>query len=168
MAFSDALNAFVLAEDEGDDPNNTYLYFFSPDLLSQPYQRIAVSGTFADGPGIVSTPTKHALPPTNSACGTVGVDFIKAASLNSNSAPDNLQDFGVNLQPGSSCASIASRIPALFDGYVLQSSGLPLTLDVGGERLQSASIPPIQDLSKNFITVSSEIFHDIPYGASLQ
>ncbi len=166
--YIDSLQVFAVAEDHGSDPNNTYIHFFSTDLLSIPYNNIAVAGTWVDGPGIVTRPDKHALPPMNSACGTTSFDFIKATSLNGNGAPDNLQDFGVDILSGLTCASISNLVANMFEGYAIQAPGFPLTLDIGGVRLQSASTLPIQDLTKNFINTSSEIFYDIPYGASLQ
>ncbi|MGL4305411.1 MAG: hypothetical protein ACRCSF_04590 [Mycobacteriaceae bacterium] len=168
MQFSDALNAWVVAHNDGHDLK---LSFYSPDFLTQSYSDIPVKSGVNEGPGIISRPDKHSLAPQAGACGTVVIDLVVATAYSTvqSTGPTDLKTFGLDVSAGANCSSMpASHIAGMYEGYAIQVTGLPLTLVTSGVRLQSATALPIQDLTKNFISTTTEVFHKIPFGASLQ
>jgi hypothetical protein len=166
MQFSDALNVWIVAHSDG---NVSHVNFYAPDFTPNAFQQIKMPLSVIEGPGLVSTPDKHSVAPANGVCGTVSLDVINATSTNAVGNPNSLKHEGLDVSAGQSCSSMAAgQVAAIYNGYAIQVAGLPLTLDVAGVRLQSASVPPIQDLTKNFITTTSTVFYAIPYGASLQ
>jgi hypothetical protein len=61
----------------------------------------------------------------------------------------------------------AVNFGALYDGALISMADVPLTLIVGGVRLQWAVAAPAGRLSRNSYTVTSTVFYGIPYGASV-
>ncbi len=158
--YVDTNDTFAVAVD-GPTASATRVFLFNS-TLSALVDQFDVSGTWTEGPAIVSRPDKHAL--ASSTCGTVPVDIIRSVGPG---GPDtwNLARSGVDLLTGRTCDQIAHG--RVYEGYIIQSPGLPLTLARGGVRLQFALAAPALDLSRNAIAVSSDLFHRIPYGASM-
>lgn len=99
--YSDALSAFVLAH--GNDPGRTTLTFLSADNpATQPYAEATVPSQWSEGPGLVSTPDKHAI--AGSACNRVPVDFVESTEKNG-AAPTTLRHFGADLVADKTCSS---------------------------------------------------------------
>jgi hypothetical protein len=166
MQFSDALGAWIVLSNQA--AGTTYVRFIAPDFSHLVRTDLEIAAAWAEGPGLVSKPDKHALPPANSDCRRISLDFINASGLR-NGNPDFLRHYGQDLLTDTTCPSLpAGTVGAIYDGYLIQSAGLPATFVTAGMRLQSASFPPLLQLTKNSIAVSSEIFYLVPYGASLQ
>ncbi|MFI1156967.1 hypothetical protein [Streptomyces sioyaensis] len=166
MQYSDALDSWIMAHTDG---SQTKLSFFAPDFSRKTFSDVPMSRKGFGGPGLVSRPDRHAVAPTAGRCGVVPVDFITpVAKLVKPNAPTNLQRQGVDVSVGQTCASMArGKVARIFDGYAITAPNLPLAFVTGGQRLQSASFPPIQDVTKNFIRTTPQVFHRIPHGASL-
>jgi len=163
MQFSDALNSWIVAH---SDSSASKLSFFTPDFSARSFADVALPLSVVEGPGIVSRPDRHSIPPAGGQCGTVPVDILNATATPI--APTNLMHEGVDLSAGQSCASMPpGQVASIFEGYAIEVPGLPLTFVDQGLRLQSASFPPVQDVTKNFISTTSEVFYNVPYGASL-
>lgn len=163
--YSDALQAWIVLSNQNS--GTTFVRFLSKDLSYVLRSDLSISPVpWKDGPGIVSTPDKHALAPANGECQHIAVDFINAASASD--PPNDLKHFGVDLNTNSGCSTLSSsQIAGMFNGYGLVVPGLPLTVDVEKQRLHFALAAPAQDITNNFITTTSEVFNAIPYGASL-
>ncbi|WP_157880003.1 beta-xylosidase [Streptomyces natalensis] len=163
--YSDALRAFVIAHD--NTPGQTTLTFLSPDNLArQPYAEVAVPGQWSEGPGIVSRPDKHSVVARNNDCGRIPIDVIHSST---GSPPQQLTHDGLDLLSSNSCQSMpAGQIAAMYEGYGLQSSGLPAAVVVGGKRLQIQDTSVYTDLTRNRISVPASIYSAVPYGASLR
>lgn len=121
-----------------------------------------MAGHWIDGPGLARRPDGHARPSTS--CSVIPVDVLKGVGT-ADTTTWELAMAGADLNTGLTCAQ--SRLEKTLDGYLMTSPGLPLTLVVGGKRLQFASSAPAAKLSKNILSVTSEMFHLVPYGASL-
>lgn len=159
--YIDTNDTFAVAVD-GPTASATRVFLFNS-ALSGLVDQFDVSGTWTEGPALVSRPDKHAIP--SATCGTVPVDILR--SVGTPGVPDswNLARVGVDLLTGRTCDQIAHG--RVYEGYLLISSGLPWTLARAGQRLQFALAAPTGDLTRNSITISSDIFHRIPYGASM-
>jgi hypothetical protein len=91
--YSDALRSFIVAHNNA--PGQTTLTFLDgTNLRNQPIAEQTIDGAWSEGPGIVSTPDKHALP--GSACNRVPVDIVESADK-SGGAPAHLYHRGVDL-----------------------------------------------------------------------
>ncbi|MDX3764050.1 hypothetical protein [Streptomyces sp. AK02-04a] len=163
MQYSDSLDSWIVAHSDGNDAK---LSFFAPDLSERTFSDVNMPRHVVEGPGLVSRPDRHSVAPTAGHCGVVPVDIINATARPG--APTSLRRQGLDISAGQTCASMApGKVAGIFDGYALHAPKMPLAFITGGQRLQSASAAPIQDLTKNFIATTSEVFHRIPYGASL-
>ncbi len=163
MQYSDALDSWIVAHSDGHE---SHLSFFAPDFRARTFSDVKMPRNVVEGPGLVSRPDRHSVAPTGSRCGVVPVDIINA--MTNPIAPTNLQHQGVDVSAGQTCASMApEKVARIFDGYAIMAPNLPLAFITGERRLQSASFPPVQDVTKNFIATTSEVFSRIPYGASL-
>ncbi|EPX58187.1 hypothetical protein D187_004224 [Cystobacter fuscus DSM 2262] len=158
--YVDANDTFAVAVD-GPTSSATRVFLFNS-TLSQQVDQFDIAGTWTEGPAIVSRPDKHAV--ASATCGTVPVDVLRSVGPG---GPDtwNLARGGVDLLTGRTCDQVPHG--RVYEGYLLQASGLPLTLVRGGLRLQFALAAPALDLSRNALGVSSDLFHRIPYGASM-
>lgn len=130
--------------------------------LSQKVYDATFAGNWSEGPGIVSRPDRHAIPSPN--CGTVPIDVVRSVGT-ADTATWNLAHTGVDLITGRTCDQVAHG--RVYEGYLIQSPGLPLTLVAGGTRLQFALAGPALTISHNTISISSDVFHRVPYGASM-
>jgi hypothetical protein len=91
--YSDALKSFIVAHNNA--PGQTWLTFLSASSLKdQPIAEQHLTGDWSEGPGIVSTPDKHALP--GSACNRIPVDILESADRDSN-IPVHLYHRGLDL-----------------------------------------------------------------------
>lgn len=162
--YSDALEAWIVLSNQ--NPGETFVRFLSKDLSHLLRADLSISANWVEGPGLASTPEKHALAPTNAECQRIQLDYLNA-TVNP-PAPNNLKHFGADLQTQLGCSALpAERISAMFNGYGIEVDGLPLTVVVDKQRLQFALAVPAQDITKNFVTTTPEVFSAIPYGASL-
>lgn len=157
--FVDSLDAFVVASHTAG--GETRLHLFDREL-STALDEVSISGAWTEGPGIVSRPDKHAV--AAASCGTVPVDIMRSVGPGGPDTWDLAHD-GIDLLTGQSCA--CTPWPSILEGYLVTSSGLPLTLVRGGERLQLALAAPGNRLARSAIDVPSDVFHAVPYGASL-
>jgi hypothetical protein len=160
--YIDTNDTFAVAVD-GPTASATRVFLFNSGL-NQLVDQFDISGSWTEGPALVSRPDKHAI--ASSTCGVVPIDVLR--SVGTPGAPDtwNLARIGVDLLTGRTCDQVP--VPRVYEGYLIQSSGFPLTLVRGGQRLQFALAAPATDLSRNAIAVSSDIFYRVPYGASMQ
>ncbi|MGW2631542.1 beta-xylosidase [Streptomyces chattanoogensis] len=162
--FSDALGAFVIAHD--NTPGQTTLTFLDSDNLARHrYPEVAIPGQWTEGPGIVSRPDKHSVVSANNDCGRIPIDVIRSTTTFPPRQPAHI---GLDLLSRTACASMPRRrIAEMYEGYGLQSSGLPAAVVVSGRRLQIQDASVYTDLTRNRISVPSSIYFAVPYGASL-
>jgi predicted GH43/DUF377 family glycosyl hydrolase len=166
LQYSDALNAWIVLSNQS--PGQTYVRFISPDFSHLIRSDLSIASTWVEGPGLVSRPDKHSLPPVGSDCSRIALDFINASGKTSAGSPTGLKHYGEDLRTDTVCGALKSgQVAAIYDGYAIEVPNLPLAFITHGQRLQSASFPPIQDVTKNFIVGTSDVFYDIGYGASL-
>jgi len=157
--FIDAIDAFVIASHTSG--GKTRLHLFDR-ALAKDLGEVEVSGSWTEGPGIVSRPDKHAI--ASSSCGRVPIDIMRSVGPGGPETWDLAHD-GIDMLTGQSCA--CTPWPRILEGYLMSSAGLPLTMVRGGERLQFALRPPADRLARSSIEVSSEVFHAVPFGASM-
>ncbi|NOK16435.1 beta-xylosidase [Corallococcus carmarthensis] len=158
--YVDTNDTFAIAVD-GPTTGATRVFLFNSEL-NQQLDQFDIAGTWTEGPAIVSRPDKHAV--ASSTCGTVPVDILRSVGTGDVNTW-NLARSGVDLLTGRSCDQVP--VGRVYEGYLIQSAGLPLTLVRDGTRLQFALAAPAQDLSRNTIGVSSDIFYRVPFGASM-
>ncbi|MCP2353258.1 hypothetical protein HD597_000278 [Nonomuraea thailandensis] len=163
--YSDALQAFVVASN-GPNATGTVLEFLDRnDLRVHPYPNGLLPGTYTEGPGLVSKPDKHARVTPQGECGRVPIDVLQSTA---NEPPHTLGHFGFDLLTGRTCADLTnSQVATLFNGYGIHAPGLPATFITGARRLQIQELGVYTALTGNRVNVSSQTFHQIPYGASL-
>ncbi len=161
--FVDALDTFAMAISRAvtaTGPYFTEVVFYTRDL-SRGLAGPRLPGSWADGPGIVSRPDKHAVP--SASCGVVPLDVMRAVG---SSIPTwDLAPVGADLVTGIGCECMPWE--RIYDGCLLQSPGLPLALARNGVRLNFALLAPALRLSNNVCAVPAEQYNAIPYGASL-
>ncbi|MCQ4043327.1 beta-xylosidase [Streptantibioticus rubrisoli] len=162
--YSDALHAFIIAHDNA--AGQTTLTFLDPNNLAKhAYADVAIPGQWSEGPGIVSRPDKHSVVSGSGDCGRIPVDVIRSTTT---FPPQQLAHIGIDLRSGRSCASMPpAQIAAMYEGYGLQSNGLPAAVVVNGRRLQIQNASVYTDLTRNRISVPPSIYYAVPYGASL-
>ena len=162
--YSDALDAFIIAHDSAAE--ETTLTFLDPKDFSVKYADVNIAGNWTEGPGIVSRLDKHSVVSTTNDCGRVPIDIMRSSTGN---PPTGLAHIGVDVLSGIGCPSMAaSQVAKVYDGYILQASGLPAAVVVEGVRLQIEQTAVVTDLSKNSISVPESIYNVIQYGASLK
>lgn len=163
--YSDVLRAFIVASN-GPNSSGTVLEFLDrDDLRVHPHPNGLLPGTYTEGPALISKADKHALVIPHGECGRIPVDVIQSTG---NEPPHTLGHFGFDLLTGRICAQLASsQVAALFNGYGIESPGLPATSITGAQRLQIQQLGVYTALTANRVNVSSQTFHQIPYGASL-
>jgi hypothetical protein len=160
--FVDALDAFAVAVSRGDGATSAIEVAFYDRGLTTYLGSVSLPGSWHDGPGIVSRPDRHAVP--SSACGVVPLDVVRAVGPGGPSTWD-LAWVGADLVTGLACDCIPWG--NVYEGCLVVSAGLPLTLIRGGVRLQLALAAPGNRLSKSVYAVPSSVFYAVPYGASL-
>jgi hypothetical protein len=173
LQYVDALDAFAVAKNNGGGA--TDVEFYNAAFTGPAADPLRIPNEFAEGPGIVSRPDKHAVAPRNSDCGTVPFDLVNASGYDplpdgGFSPPQRLVHTGVDLLPGVACADMPeSRRERLFEGYAIESPDLPLALVVGGERLQvdGTTAAVVHHLTNNYVWVSPELYHSITPANSL-
>ncbi|MGN9846939.1 hypothetical protein ACTMTI_53520 [Nonomuraea sp. H19] len=163
--YSDALQAFIVASN-GPNSGGTVLEFLNRnDLRIRPYPDGLLPGTWTEGPGLASRPDKHATVTPQGECGRVPIDVIQSTAT---APPHTLGHFGFDLLTGRTCGDLPNwQVAGIFESYGIESSGLPATFVTGGQRLQIQELGVYTRLTGNRVNVSSQSFHQIPYGASL-
>ncbi|KAF5137557.1 hypothetical protein E5D57_001336 [Metarhizium anisopliae] len=161
--FSDALDAFVIAHDNGAG-ETTLTFLDAENLAVHKYSQVGIPGPWSEGPGIVSRPDKHSVVSASNECGRVPVDVIRSTT---GPPPRELGRIGVDLVSGASCGSMPDRVAAIYEGYGMQVPGLPAAVVVDGLRLQIQSLAVYTDLTHNAIQVPPSIYYAVPYGTSL-
>ncbi len=160
--YVDTLDAFAVAIVGGGATLRVLL--FDQGLQPLDFSTVLLTGSWTEGPAIVSRPDRHAV--ASPECGRVPLDLIRSVQV-SGSGPDgwDLAHSGVDLLTGQTCAT--APVPRIFEGSLLVSPGLPLTMVRNGTRLQFGLSAPALRLARTVHTVSSEVFYAIPYGASM-
>jgi hypothetical protein len=167
MQYSDALGDWIVLSNQGS--GHTYVRFLSADFSHKVRDDLSIADTWVEGPGLSSTPDKHSLPHTGSDCARISVDFVNASAKTSGGNPTGLRHYGQDVLTDTGCAGLdPSTVAAMYDGYIIEASGMPATFVTKGVRLQSASFPPLQDLTNSTVDVTTSVFDRIPYGGSLQ
>ncbi|MGN9912117.1 hypothetical protein ACTMTJ_31715 [Phytohabitans sp. LJ34] len=163
--YSDVLQAFIVASN-GPNSSGTVLEFLDRnDLRIHPHPNGLLPGTWTEGPALVAKPDKHAIVTPQGECGRVPIDVIQSTAT---APPHTLGHFGFDLLTGRTCGQLTdAQVAALFNGYGIESAGLPATYITGGRRLQIQELGVYTALTGNRVNVSSQTFHQIPYGASL-
>jgi hypothetical protein len=157
--YVDAIDAYALASHTASAV--TRIHFFDKPLTAS-LGTVEIPGAWTEGPGLVSRPDKHAVP--SSDCGTVPFDVMRSVGPG---GPDtwDLAHLGVDLLTSLDCECVP--VGRVFEGSLLESPGLPLTLVRDRGRLQFALPQPAQRLARSRYTVSPEVFHLVPFAASL-
>ncbi|WP_043262779.1 hypothetical protein [Streptomyces sp. CT34] len=165
--YSDALGAFVIAHDDKQE-QTTLTFLDSNNLALHPYSDVAIQGHWTEGPGIVSRPDKHSVVSRNNDCGRIPIEVIRSTDRNPLGQPTQLARIGLDLLTHNNCAAMPrSRIAAMYEGYGLQSGGLPAAVVMGGRRLQIHNASVYTDLTHNPVSVPQSIYFTVPFGASL-
>lgn len=161
--YSDVLDRFVVASHNVLDVIN--LNHFDPALNYIGLYQITAS--WREGPGLAKTPEGHA-PPSPQGLSRVPFDVMRAVGT-----PDvgtwNLAYVGIDLETNYSLSqlTINNKLGRTLEGFRLEISGLPMTVVREGRRLQFQLVPPALRLSRNVYRPSSDVFHAVPYAASL-
>ncbi|PTL84964.1 beta-xylosidase [Vitiosangium sp. GDMCC 1.1324] len=159
--YIDTNDTFAVAMSSGN--HNSFTVLLYNNTLNGLVDRFDLAGSWTEGTSIVSRPDKHAIP--TSTCGTVPIDILRSVGTPGQPGTWDLAHVGVDLLTGRTCDQIP--VGRVYEGYLLGTPGLPMMLVRDGLRLQFALAAPAADLSRNSISVSSDIYHRIPYGASL-
>lgn len=163
--YSDVLRAFIVASNGPNSTGSVLEFLDRDDLRVHPHPNGLLPGTYTEGPALISKPDKHAAVTSHGECGRIPVDVIQSTA---NEPPHTLGHFGFDLLTGRTCGQLAnSQVAAVFNGYGIESPGLPATYITGGQRLQIQQLGVYTALTGNRVNVSSQTFHQIPYGASL-
>lgn len=100
--YSDELESFVIAH-HNDQNQTTLTTLDGSDLRVRPYSPVNIEGAWVDGPGIVSTPDKHAVDDANAECGRVPIDVMHASQ---GSPPQDLVHKGIDIvAPDAPCST---------------------------------------------------------------
>lgn len=97
--YSNELKSFIIAHNN-DATHTTLTFLGGENLAEQPYKPITVVGPWADGPGLASTPDKHAL--SAGPCGSVTIDLIMATV---GGPPRELKHKGLDIRDADVCPS---------------------------------------------------------------
>jgi hypothetical protein len=163
--YSDVLRAFIVASNGPNSGGSVLEFLDRDDLRVHPHPNGLLPGTYTEGPALVSKPDKHAAVTSQGECGRIPADVIQSTS---NEPPHTLGHFGFDLLTGRTCGQLpSSQVSSLFNGYGIESPGLPATYITGAQRLQIQQLGVYTALTGNRVNVSSQTFHQIPYGASL-
>lgn len=93
--YSDELESFVIAHN--NDAGRTTLTFLGTENLAEhPWAPVSIEGPWVEGPGIVSTPDKHAVDDGAEECGRVPVDVMHASRADG-VPPQDLVHKGIDL-----------------------------------------------------------------------
>lgn len=158
--YIDTIDAYAVASHTSG--GKTRIHLFDKTLTSS-LGEVEVAGSWTEGPGLVSRPDRHAMP--SAECGKVPIDIMRSVGPGGPDTWDLAHD-GADLLTGLGCE--CAPMARVLEGSLMESAGLPLTLVVGGTRLQFALAPPAGRLAKSHVAVSGEVFHLVPYGASMQ
>jgi hypothetical protein len=159
--YSDLLDQFVDADDSPDG-TATVIHFFDHNMVRQP-QDVKSPGHWTEEPAIVSRPDKHAIP-WGGACGTLSIDIVRSVGGSTPGSWD-LAHGGVDVDTGLSCP--CANVAKSLEGSLLAVPSTPLTLVIGGQRLQFALAAPAQRLARNVVDPGMAVFNMLPYAASV-
>ena len=154
-----AVDAFAVASHTSGGVSRLFLY---DRTLGAQLAMLEVAAAWTEGPGLVSRPDKHGIPGTR--CGDVPIDVMRSVGPEGPSTWD-LAHVGYDMSSGLGCECL--DLGRVYEGSLLVSAGLPLTMVRGGVRLQFALEAPARRLARSSYSVTSEMFHAIPYGASM-
>jgi hypothetical protein len=191
--YSDVLDQFVVATSGGPSSQPKGSYFldsvqFFDRTLTVNTSFVTLPANWQEGPGIVSTPEKHSIPPqgtmlTAANCGTIPLDLFGATStlpktqanvgcrntLSTCPSDPNtwhyLTHFGVDLPTGQNCTG--SQWGKLLEHSAVTAANRPLTFITSGKRLQLESAALLPYLTNNNYSISTAVFDLLPYAASL-
>jgi hypothetical protein len=161
--YSDAWKAFILAV-AGTQPGSTTLTLWRDDL-SKSFASLELPGSWTEGPGLVTKPDGHA-PPSQEALSTVPIDSLRSVGKPLEPFHWQLAWNGMDVK-WSSVDDAKVNVGKLYDGMLLHCHGLPVAFITGGRRVQIESNALWKYLSATTVQVSSEVYHRIPFGASL-
>lgn len=122
----DALNAFAIAHETGD---GTTVTFWNRDFTTNPYQSVAIPGSWEEGPGLARRPDGHAPISAVDPCGRIALDVIRATR--NRAEPTDLMHFGMDLHGVGGCADPASAL-ATMEGIAMPSPQRTLDVVLGG------------------------------------
>ncbi len=93
--YSDEIESFIIAHN--NDAGRTTLTFLGTENLAEhPYAPVNIEGAWAEGPGVVSLPDKHAVDDGPMECGRVPVDVIHSSRADG-VPPQDLVHKGIDL-----------------------------------------------------------------------
>ncbi|MFC6088554.1 beta-xylosidase [Saccharothrix lopnurensis] len=126
--YVDALEAFVIAH---STEHGTTLTSWNRDFTANPHPPVHIPGPWAEGPGLVRTPTGHAPTSPEDPCGRVPVDVVRATVEGESGAPTALARFGLDLAGVPGCAT--EEAARVLDGFAVPSPENTVDLVLGGE-----------------------------------
>jgi hypothetical protein len=163
--YVDTIDAFAITHAQAAapvPPTDLRVTFFDATLATT-YGQVTMPINWVGTGGLVSRPDKHAV--ASATCGTIPIDVMTEVGTWGQPFTTDLAHKGLNVLTGRSCA--CSNTPRVLDGYIVLSPGLPWMIPVGGKALYFALAGSAQQLSKNYITVASDAYSSVPYGAAL-
>ena len=158
--YIDAIDAYAIASHTAG--GKTRLHLFDKSLTSS-LGEVEIAGSWTEGPGIVSRPDRHAIP--SGKCGQVPIDIMRSVGPGGPETWDLAHD-GADLVTSLECDCVP--VARVFDGQLMDCPGLPLTMVTAGTRLQFALAAPAARVARSHYAVDADLFHRVPYGASLQ
>lgn len=120
-----------------------------------------------EGPALLSRGNGQLLPPFDSnACDLADVSFMSAIG---NPHDVHFWDLAITNRSLKLAVSSCNTLNAaeVYDQFLVVHPGLPLAYVADGKRVQFASGATALSFSQNLATLSSPLFHQLPYGGSL-
>jgi hypothetical protein len=158
--YSDLFDIFAVGCD-GYTAEATRLMLFAKNLTTD-LGYVDIPGHWTEGPGLLTRPDGHAVflstIPTS-----VPVDVMRSVG------PGGPNTWKLAHNGGNLFSPEGVTVPyaALLEGSIMNCPGMPMTMVVGGQRLQWALGAPVGYLARNGYTVSTEVYESIPFGASV-
>lgn len=162
--YVDAIDAFAIAIDGSS--GFTKVRLFDQDLHAIAGKDILLKGVWADGPGIVSRPDKHAIP--GDSCDVIPFDTFHGASPIPGGGPStwDLTHDGADITVNRTCAEVP--LQRVYEGSQIAATGLPLAVVVAGKRLQFALAAPAGRIARSQYAITPAMYQAIPFGASMK
>jgi hypothetical protein len=161
LMWSDALNAFALAQDTGA---GTVVTFWDVNFSYHPYQPVTIPGPEREGPGFIRRADGHAPIDPSDPCGTVPLDVVRATGLGA--GPLDLRHFGVDLHGIRGCGN-AAQAAAVLTGFAMPSPTRTEDLIVNGSLIEVERRSVAQALAQGILPAPVPVLAALPVAARL-
>ena len=163
LTWSDALNAFAIAQDTSA---GTVVTFWDVNFGYHPYQSVLIPGPEQEGPGIVRQADGHIPADTGDPCGTVPLDVVRATSAGA--GPLGLEHFGLDLEGVHGCQTTTQAIKVL-NGFAMPSGSpsYPADLIVNGRLVQVERRSVAEALAEGMLDKPVALLAKLPVATQL-